>query len=150
MDTHNEQQNEQTIKPASFVDNLSEDVVLAGAAMNGFLQGRDTVRGFLGKIKELYKDFTIVYKMDTETHYIEEYTALIQGHPVTGVATIRRNDKGEFDQVIVNHRPLSSLLLFSTLAAEVTKDVLDRNHFYHEEEQPLADLIAYADQNGRK
>ena len=131
------------VAPSSSIDNLTEDATLSGGAMNGFIQGRDAVRSFLGTVKALYQDFTIIYQGDTTHYRLQEYTATLEGHPVTGVVTLRKTVNGQYDQVVVNHRPLSSLLLFSSL-------VIEENHFYSAEDQTLPELLEYADANGFK
>jgi hypothetical protein len=146
MTTNNSEQQ----SPPSFIDNLTEDATLSGGAMNGFIQGKDVVRAFLGTVKALYKDFTIVYQGDTELYRLQEYTATLEGHPVTGVVTLRKNADGQYDQVVVNHRPLSSLLLFSSLVSKALEGKIDKNHFFRPEGQTMPELLEYAATNGYK
>jgi hypothetical protein len=141
---------EQQTTPPSFVDNLAKDVTLSGGAMNGFIRGDDVVRSFLGTVKGLYKDFTIVYQGDTDRYQLQEYTANLEGHPVTGVVTLRKNADGKYDQVVVNHRPLSSLLLFSSLVSKTLEGKVNKDHFFRPKEQTLPDLLEYAATNRYK
>lgn len=141
---------DQKVAPPSFIDNLTEDATLSGGAMNGFIQGKDNVRTFLGTVKALYKDFKVVYEGDTDKYRLQEYTATLEDHPVTGVVTLRKNADGQYDQVVVNHRPLSSLLVFSKMVSEVLEGKIDKDHFYRLEEQTLPDLLEYAATNGYK
>lgn len=134
--------------PSPFTSNLTDDVTLSGAAMNGFVQGRENVLTFLTTVKALYQDFNVIYHGDTPEFAIEEYTATLEGHAVTGSVTLRKNAEGVYDRIVVNHRPLSSLLLFSSLVSKALEGKIDPNHFYRPEGQSLPELLQYAAANG--
>jgi hypothetical protein len=48
----------------------------------------------------------------------EDYSSRVHGEPIGSVVTITRNAAGQTQHIVVNHRPLNSLLLFSRLMGE--------------------------------
>jgi hypothetical protein len=50
--------------------------------------------------------------------YLEDYTSRVRGEPIGSIAVVRRNAAGQAQHIVVNHRPRSSLLLFSRLTGE--------------------------------
>ncbi|WP_329391518.1 hypothetical protein [Streptomyces sp. NBC_01716] len=94
----------------SFTDNLADDVTLEGAVMNGVLQGCDAVRAQLGVVSGFYRDRVDRFSFDADSYHVEEYTAVVDGRPIKATATMHRNEQGEVDAVVVNHRPLSAAL----------------------------------------
>ena len=53
-----------------------------------------------------------------ENRFIEDYTANVQGTPVGAIHLITLNADGQAEHIIVNYRPLSSLMLLSHLLRE--------------------------------
>ena len=53
-----------------------------------------------------------------DNSFIEDYTAEIRGAPVGAIHLITFNADGEAQHIIVNYRPLSSLMFFSRLLRE--------------------------------
>jgi hypothetical protein len=102
-----------------WLDNLADDVTLEGSALNGVIQGAEPVRTLLAYARTLYEyqdfDFAGPYG---DNGFIEDYTARVQGQPIGSVVTITRDAAGQTQHIIVNHRPLDSLLLFSRLMGE--------------------------------
>jgi len=139
---------ETTTNTSSFIDNLADDATLSGAAMNGFISGKDTIRNFLQTIIKVYDGFTINTDVDAGDFRLQEYTATVKGYPVAGTVLLKKNINGQYNQVVVNHRPLSSLLIFSSLASAATKDTLPPDHFYRGEPQSLDNLLDYFKQSG--
>lgn len=101
------------------LDNLAEDVTLEGSVLNGVIQGAEAVRTLLGYARTLYEyqeiNFAGPYGDDG---FLEDYTARVHGEPIGSVVTVTRNTVGQTQHIVVNHRPLDSLLLFSRLMAE--------------------------------
>jgi len=136
-----------------FLKNLAPDAVLAGAVMNGSLRGADAVRAQIRTVITFYRDFTTVYEGEFGDRRVIEYTALVEGRPLTGVGTFHLNDKGQVDQVVINHRPLSAALTVSRLLGEAVSGQpgRDRDEFYRPVDgQTHEDLIEYTDNHDRE
>ena len=103
----------------AWLDNLADDVVLEGSAMDGFVQGPEAVRAVLVSIRGLYDyqrfNFAGPYG---ENGWLEDYTAGVSGKPIGNVTVIKRNAAGQAQHVVGNYRPRSALLLLSRLIGE--------------------------------
>jgi hypothetical protein len=53
-----------------------------------------------------------------ENGFIEDYTSRVQGQPIGSVVTVTRNAAGQTQSVVVSHRPLAAVQLFSRLMGE--------------------------------
>src|SRR5262249_51646131 len=64
----------------AWINDLAEDVVLEGSAMNGVLQGADAVRSVLVYIRSLYEhqEFSFAGPYG-EDGFLEDYTARVRG-----------------------------------------------------------------------
>jgi hypothetical protein len=102
-----------------WLDNLADDVTLEGSVLNGVVQGADAVRALLAYARTLYdyQEFNFAGPYG-DNGFLEDYTAQVHGEPIGSVVTVSRNAAGETQHIVVNHRPLDSLLLFSRLMAE--------------------------------
>jgi hypothetical protein len=103
----------------AWVDKMADDVTLEGSLLDGAVQGADAVRAVIGGARQLYdrQDFNFVGPCGGNS-VIEDYTAEVRGQPVGAIHLITFNADGEAQHVIVNYRPLSSLMLFSRLLRE--------------------------------
>ena len=121
-----------------WLDNLADDVILQGAVFNGELRGAAEVGKMLSFARSLYafQDFRF-YGMRGDL-FLEDYRSRIRGteayHP-TGVeiynfVVVYFNDEGETSQLVMNHRPQSAALLFSSLLTKHFGDVFDPSLFY--------------------
>jgi hypothetical protein len=120
-----------------WLDNLADDIVLQGAVFNGELRGAEQV-GMLSFARSLYafQDFRF-YGMRGDL-FLEDYRSRIRGseayHPsgveIYNFVVVYFNDKGETSQLVMNHRPQSAVLLFSSLLTEHFGDAFDPNLFY--------------------
>jgi len=83
------------------------------------VQGADAVRAVIGGARQLYdrQDFNFAGPWG-DNSFIEDYTAEVRGAPVGAVHLIRFNADGQAQHIIVNYRPLSSLMFFSRLLRE--------------------------------
>jgi hypothetical protein len=102
-----------------WLDNLAEDATLEGAAMNGTAEGREEVRSIIVTARKIYEDQEFSFAGDYGANgFLEDYTTRVRGEPTSVVVTVTRNAAGQAQHVVVNHRPRSSLLLFSRLMGE--------------------------------
>lgn len=132
-----------------FLENLAPDVTLSGVVMNGTVHGPERVRDQVRTVGSFYRDFTTVYELRLGDRAVHEYTATVEGRPVTGVGTFHLNDQGQVDEIVVNHRPLSAALTVSRLLGESPIGaVRDPDEFYRSAGQTYEDLLAYADKQG--
>jgi hypothetical protein len=121
-----------------WLDNLADDVILQGAVFNGELRGADNVGKMLSFARSLYafQDFRFYgWRGDL---FLEDYRSRIRGseayHP-TGVeiynfVVVYFNDEGQTSQLVMNHRPQSAVLLFSSLLTKHFGDAFDPTLFY--------------------
>ena len=121
-----------------WLDNLADDVILQGAVFNGELRGAEQVGKMLSFARSLYafQDFRF-YGMRGDL-FLEDYRSRIRGseayHPsgveIYNFVVVYFNDAGETSQLVMNHRPQSAALLFSSLLTEHFGDAFDPNLFY--------------------
>jgi hypothetical protein len=74
------------------------------------------VRAILGFARTLYdyQEFNFVGSYEDHA-FVEDYTSVERGKPIGSVVVVRFNDAGQVARIVVNHRPLSSVLLWSRL-----------------------------------
>ena len=103
----------------AWVEKLASDATLEGSLLDGAVQGADAVRAVIGGARQLYdrQDFNFAGPWG-DNSFIEDYTAEVRGAPVGAVHLIRFNADGQAQHIIVNYRPLSSLMFFSRLLRE--------------------------------
>jgi hypothetical protein len=113
-----------------WLDNLADDASLEGAAMNGAVQGAEAVRSVVVAARTLYEfqDFSF-HDEYGENGFLEDYTSSVHGKPVGVVVTVARNADGKAQRVAVNHRPTSSMLLFSRSMGEKFAGTPIAGHF---------------------
>ena len=103
----------------AWLDNLADDVTLEAAAMDGAAQGADAVRSILTYARTLYEHQVFSFTGPFgDNGFLEEYTAEVRGKPFGVVVVVHRNAAGQTERIVVNHRPRSSVLLFSRLMLE--------------------------------
>jgi hypothetical protein len=106
-----------------WLDNLADDVTGEGGFMEGFAQGANNVRTIVLAARGVYEFQKFSYTGDFgDNGFIEIYNAGVQGKPLGVVVTVARNAAGQCQHLVVNHRPRSSLLLFSRLMYEKFAD----------------------------
>ena len=64
-----------------------------------------------------------------DNDFLEEYTTPIKGEPTGVVVRVSFNPAGKAQHIVVNHRPRSSLLLFSRLMGEKFAHTAIGEHF---------------------
>jgi hypothetical protein len=106
-----------------WLDNLADDVTLEGSVLNGTVRGAEAVRTLLAYARTLYEyqEFSFAGPYG-DNGFLEDYTSQVRGEPIGSVVTVTRDAAGQATHIVVNHRPLSSLLLFSRLMAEKFAD----------------------------
>jgi hypothetical protein len=103
----------------SWLDNLADDVTIEGSAMDGVAQGAEAIRTIVGGIRTLYKGQTFSYVGPyRDTGVLEDYTAQVNGEPISCVVLVTRNAAGKAQHIVANYRPRSSLLLLARLLGE--------------------------------
>jgi hypothetical protein len=121
-----------------WLDKLADDVILQGAVFNGELHGAQQVGKMLSFARSLYafQDFRF-YGMRGDL-FLEDYRSRIRGteayHPggveIYNFVVVYFNDAGETSQLVMNHRPQSAALLFSSLLSKHFGDAFDHTLFY--------------------
>ena len=120
----------------AWLDNLADDVTLEGAAMNGAAQGAEAVRSIVTYARTLYEHQVFTFTGSYgDNGFLEEYTTPIKGEPTGVVVRVSFNPAGKAQHLVVNHRPRSSLLLFSRLMGEKFADTAIGEHFITSEPQ---------------
>ena len=103
----------------SWLDNLADDVTIDGSAMDGVAQGAEAIRTIVGGIRTLYKGQKFSYVGPyRDTGVLEDYTAQVNGEPISCVVLVTRNAAGKAQHIVANYRPRSSLLLLARLLGE--------------------------------
>jgi hypothetical protein len=102
-----------------WLDHLADDVTMEGSFLNGIVRGGEDVRTLLAHARTLYEyqEFFHIGEYG-ENGFVEDYAAKVRGEPIATVAVVYRNPYGQTQHLVVNHRPLSSVLLFSRLMGE--------------------------------
>ena len=102
-----------------WLDHLADDVTLEGSVLNGTVQGADAVRTLLGYARTLYEYQELNFAGPYGDHgFIEDYTSRVHGEAIGSVVTVTRNAAGQTQHIVVSHRPLNAVLLFSRLMGE--------------------------------
>jgi hypothetical protein len=87
--------------------------------LNGIAEGPEAIRAILGFARTLYdyQEFNYVGRYGDDG-FVEDYTSVVRGEPIGSVMVIRYNEAGQAARIVVNHRPLRSVLLWSQLMGE--------------------------------
>ena len=115
----------------AWVEKLASDATLEGSLLDGAVQGADAVRAVIGGARQLYdrQDFNFAGPWG-DNSFIEDYTAEVRGAPVGALQLITFNAEGKAQHIIVNYRPLSSLMFFSRLLREKFAGTPDAEHYF--------------------
>lgn len=107
----------------SWLDRLADDVTMEGSVLNGVVEGAEAVRTLLGYARTLYEyqDFVFVGPYGPGG-LIEDYSSRVRGEPIANIAIVRDNELGQAQHLIISHRPLPAVLLFSRLMGEHFQD----------------------------
>lgn len=98
---------------------LADDVTMEASVTNGIVQGPEAVRAILSFARTLYEyqefDFVGAYG---EHGFVEDYTSQVRGEPIGSFVVVQFNEAGQAQHIVINHRPLRSVLLWSRLMGE--------------------------------
>jgi hypothetical protein len=113
-----------------WLDNMADDVTIEGSAMDGVVQGAETVRLLVGYVRTLYDSQEFKSCGDYgEDGFIEDYTAMVGGEPLGNLVLITRNAAGQAQHVVVNYRPRSSMLRLSRMIGDHFAGTAHGKHF---------------------
>jgi hypothetical protein len=102
-----------------WLDNLADEVTMEGSVLTGIAEGPEAVRAILGFARTLYEYQEFNYVGPYGDHgVVEDYTSVVRGEPIGSVVVVRFNEAGQAARIVVNHRPLGSVLLWSQLMGE--------------------------------
>jgi hypothetical protein len=92
---------------------------MEGSVMTGIAEGPEAIRAILGFARTLYEyqGFNFVGPYG-DRGFVEDYTSVVRGEPIGSVVVVRFNEAGQAARIVVNHRPLCSVLLWSQLMGE--------------------------------
>lgn len=102
-----------------WLEELADDVTMEASVLTGVVHGAEAVRAILGHARSLYdyQEFVYVGRYG-ERDLVEDYTSRVHGEPIGSIVVVRYNDEGKVAHIVVNHRPLGSVLLWSRLMGE--------------------------------
>jgi hypothetical protein len=102
-----------------WLDNLADDVTMEGSVLTGIAEGPEAIRAILAFARTLYdyQEFNCVGPYG-DNGFVEDYTSVVRGEPIGSVVVVRCNEAGQTARIVVNHRPLRSVLLWSQLMGE--------------------------------
>jgi hypothetical protein len=122
-----------------WLDKLADDVTLEASVLSGIVEGPDAVRSILGFARTLYdyQEFNFVGPYG-DNGLVEDYSASFRGEPIGSVVVIRYNDDGQAQEIVVNHRPLRSVLQWSAVMAEHFAGTAYANYFLQDEDLKAA------------
>ncbi len=111
-------------------DNLAGVGTIEGSLLTGIAQGPEAIRAILGFARQLYEyqEFNYVGRY-ADDGFVEDYTSVVRGEPIGSVVVIRFNQAGQTARIVVNHRPLRSVLLWSRLMGEHFADTPYARYF---------------------
>jgi hypothetical protein len=102
-------------RPA-WLEDLADDVTIEGSVLTGIAEGPTAVRAILGYARRLYEYQEFNFLGPFGDHgFVEDYTSMVRGEPIGSVVVVRFNESGQTARIVINHRPLRSVLLWSRL-----------------------------------
>jgi hypothetical protein len=104
-----------------WIARLTENATLEATVLKRPVQGRADILAIIKHAASLYEREHHIHSYRGEIAkgiYMESYRSRIQGVPIEGLVVAHLNEQGDVDSVIINHRPLNAMLLFSKLMWE--------------------------------
>ena len=98
---------------------LAVDVTMEASVTDGIVRGPEAVRAILSFARTLYEyqEFNFVGAYGDDG-FVEDYTSQVHGEPIGSIVVVRFNEAGQAQHIVINHRPLRSVLLWSRLMGE--------------------------------
>jgi hypothetical protein len=82
--------------------------------LTGIPEGPEAIRAILSHARTLYEYQEFNYLGRYGDHgFVEDYTSVVRGEPIGSVVVVRFNEAGQAARIVVNHRPLGAVLLWS-------------------------------------
>ena len=90
----------------------------------------DDVLALLAHARTLYEfqDFSFIGEYGDDG-LVEDYASTVAGQPIANIAIVHRNAAGQATRLVMNHRPLTGVLLFSRLMGEHFADTPYAHYF---------------------
>jgi hypothetical protein len=105
--------------PPLWLATLADNATLEATVLKRPVEGRADILAVIRHAISLYEFQQHSYKgVVGDGLYVESYRSQIQGVPIETVVVAHLNEQGETDSVVINHRPLDAMLLFSKLMGE--------------------------------
>jgi hypothetical protein len=105
--------------PPLWLTSLAEHATLEATVLKRPIEGRADILSVIKHAVSLYEFQHHSYKVAMgDGLYMESYRSQIQGVPIETVVVAHMNEQGETESVVINHRPLNAMLLFSKLMWE--------------------------------
>jgi hypothetical protein len=105
--------------PPLWLAKLAENATLEATVLKRPVEGRADILSVIRHAVSLYEFQHHTHKGTIgDNLYMESYRSQIQGVPIETLVMAHLNEHGEADSVIINHRPLNAMLLFSKLMWE--------------------------------
>ncbi|MGF6546556.1 hypothetical protein [Paraburkholderia youngii] len=105
--------------PPLWLTNLAENATLEATVLKRPIEGRADILSVIKHAVSLYEFQHHSYKGAMgDGLYMESYRSQIQGVPIETLVVAHINEQGETESVVINHRPLNAMLLFSKLMWE--------------------------------
>ncbi len=87
--------------------------------LTGIAEGPEAIRAILGFARTLYEFPRIQLRRPVRRPRVrQDYTSAVRGEPIGSVVVVRFNEAGQAARIVVNYRPLCSVLLWSQLMGE--------------------------------
>jgi hypothetical protein len=102
---------------------MADDVTLEASVLKRPIEGRSDILTLLKLAIPLYEFQTFTYKEALSASlFFESYRSQVRGVPIECMVLVHMNEQGQADSIVINHRPLEALLLFSNLMWEQVDD----------------------------
>ena len=126
----------QTDYTPEWLGKLADDVTMEASVMNGIVRGPQAVRDILGFARTLYDYQEFIFQGEYgENGFAEDYVArFADDRPIGNVVVVRRNPAGQTSGIVISHRPLASVILWSRLMHEHFKDTEYGGYFLSADE----------------
>lgn len=109
--------------PPPWLDALCENATMEAAVLKRPVEGKTAILALLRLAIPLYEFQDFTYRGPFgDAFFMESYRSSIRGAPVECSVLVHMNAAGQADSLLINHRPLTSALLFSRLMWEQVGD----------------------------